>query len=79
MYTKLSGGIAARTRGVFYRFLGDACMTGRGFRGESCSRGLSTQSQWGGERLLLRRHLKNAPAACIFTRPHSTTNLATVV
>lgn len=26
----------------FYRFLGDTCMTGRGFRDESCSRGLST-------------------------------------
>lgn len=27
---------------VFYCFLGDTCLTGRGFRDESCSRGLST-------------------------------------
>lgn len=42
VYKNPSERIARSDSDVFYCFLGDTCMTGRGFRDESCSRGLST-------------------------------------
>lgn len=42
MYTKTVRTDHCSDSDVFYCFLGDTCMTGRGFRDESCSRGLST-------------------------------------
>lgn len=42
MYTKTCPNVQFGLPDVFYRFLDDTCMTGRGFRDESCSRGLST-------------------------------------
>lgn len=73
---------AVWTRMFFYCFLGDACMTGRGFRDESCSRGLS-DSQSGKCPLSLRHCIKekvlnnndnNNTPPCLHLRLYSTTN-----
>lgn len=74
---------AVWTRMFFYCFLGDACMTGRGFRDESCSRGLS-DSHSGKCPLSLRHCIKKKysiimiitihPLACIFVFTPPQTN-----